>query len=143
MGKRKSAKKPEAKKAPKLPTSFDCPFCNHSGSVEIKMNHRKGHSTLTCVVCSTGFSMGITSLDDPIDVYHEWIDQCVAANKLEGHEGGGDHSEAHPNYPPPHTQRPALHPADEADDDDDDDGFIVRDDLHGEEADGDFFPASN
>lgn len=39
MAKRKSRKtpKPTKKKKPKVPTIFDCPFCNHEKSVECKL----------------------------------------------------------------------------------------------------------
>ena len=37
MGKKKSAKIKAPKPKPKLETVFDCPFCNHSLCVEIKL----------------------------------------------------------------------------------------------------------
>ena len=38
MGKRKSRKTKVMKKAaPKVDRVFDCPFCSHSGTVEVKM----------------------------------------------------------------------------------------------------------
>ena len=37
MGKRKVSKKVVKKLQPKLDRVFDCPFCNHSKTVEVEM----------------------------------------------------------------------------------------------------------
>lgn len=37
MSKKKSRKRVIKIITPKLATVFDCPFCNHKGSVEVKM----------------------------------------------------------------------------------------------------------
>ncbi len=37
MGKRKASKKVAKKVQPKLETVFDCPFCNHTKTVEVKL----------------------------------------------------------------------------------------------------------
>ncbi|CAI5465528.1 unnamed protein product [Closterium sp. Yama58-4] len=47
MGKRKSAAKPEARKVQKVPTTFNCPFCNHEASVECKLDKKAGIGTAT------------------------------------------------------------------------------------------------
>eukprot|EP01004_Peranema_trichophorum_P000345 NODE_10381_length_520_cov_16.256927_g9733_i0.p1 GENE.NODE_10381_length_520_cov_16.256927_g9733_i0~~NODE_10381_length_520_cov_16.256927_g9733_i0.p1 ORF type:complete len:139 (-),score=36.44 NODE_10381_length_520_cov_16.256927_g9733_i0:48-464(-) len=127
MGKRKARKKPTTKEKPKLATSFDCPFCDHSGTVEVKMNYKKGHATLTCGVCSTGYSMQISSLDDPVDVYHEWIDKCKLVNSEEV-EGAGHHVEVGSELGVLDTQ--LLGNNDE--DDYDENEFIVNDDENQE-----------
>lgn len=81
MGKRKSKAKPAAKKKPKLDTAFDCPFCNHSGSVEcsIDLNHRIGRAS--CGTCKEEYSTLANALTEPVDVYSEWIDACELANE--------------------------------------------------------------
>mmetsp|Transcript_102536 Transcript_102536/g.173779 ORF Transcript_102536/g.173779 Transcript_102536/m.173779 type:complete len:136 (+) Transcript_102536:45-452(+) len=121
MGKRRARAKPMAKKKYLLPTTYDCPFCDHKGSVEIKINTHKGHARLACGSCGVNFQMSVSSLDDPIDVYHEWIDQCATIQK----DDGG-------NSPTVMSRRAGSddeEPFDGAnDEDDDDDGFIVHDD---------------
>ena len=42
MGKRKkAAKKVEKKMIPKLDTMFDCPFCSHAKTIEVKLQSNK------------------------------------------------------------------------------------------------------
>lgn len=41
MGKRKSSKKEPKKLVYKLRTEFDCPICNRSKCVDIKLLHKK------------------------------------------------------------------------------------------------------
>ncbi len=59
---------------------FNCPFCNSSKSVTCELDHDKEEAKMACTHCPMGFTMRITHLTEPIDVYHEWLDQCEAAN---------------------------------------------------------------
>ena len=94
MGKRKSSKKPVAKKVkPKLETSFNCPFCNAAAAVTATLDLDRGVGKVACGVCREEFVSNIDSLAEPVDVYASWIDACEEANKQqpdgEGEEGGG------------------------------------------------------
>ncbi|KAM1571331.1 hypothetical protein ACFX13_037105 [Malus domestica] len=84
MGKRKStATKPAAKKrfAEKLDTVFCCPFCNHSSSVECRIDMKNMIGEAICCVCLESFSTTVTALTEPIDIYSEWIDECEKVNR--------------------------------------------------------------
>jgi len=80
MGKRKTRKPPPKKVMPKLPTSFDCPFCNNEGTVECTINRKTSIGALACRICGAKYSTNITYINDPIDVYSEWIDECEKVN---------------------------------------------------------------
>jgi|TARA_B110000977_G_scaffold196171_1_gene276019 transcription elongation factor Elf1 len=81
MGKRKSSKPPPKKVAPKVDTTFTCPFCNHDKSVTAKMDHLTEKGLVECTVCGQKYTCNITHLSEPIDVYSDWIDACDKANK--------------------------------------------------------------
>ncbi|CAN6215030.1 unnamed protein product [Urochloa humidicola] len=83
MGKRKSRKAAKAppKKKKKLETAFDCPFCNHRGSVECKIDFKERIAVATCRVCQEIYHTDVNALTEPIDVYSEWIDACELANE--------------------------------------------------------------
>ncbi|CAG8503080.1 486_t:CDS:2 [Paraglomus brasilianum] len=74
MGKRKSKRKPAPKMKLVLDTQFDCIYCSHKRSIEIKMDKQTRVGNLVCRVCGVQFQAPINSLSDPIDVYSEWID---------------------------------------------------------------------
>ncbi|KAF2868389.1 transcription elongation factor Elf1 like-domain-containing protein [Massariosphaeria phaeospora] len=77
MGKRKSAKKPQGpKKKEKLPTIFQCLFCNHENSVSVSIEKKSGVGNLHCKVCGQTFQTSINYLSAPVDVYADWIDAC-------------------------------------------------------------------
>ena len=80
MGGKKSSAKPAPKVKAKLATQFNCPFCSHSNSVEVKMDRKGQVGTLKCRVCLADFEMRINALHEPVDVFAEWIDQCEAVN---------------------------------------------------------------
>jgi len=81
MGKRKSAKKPVAKKRQSpVPTVFDCPFCNHEKTVECKIDHITNIGHIRCSICDANYQMMINYLMEPVDVYSEWIDRCEEEN---------------------------------------------------------------
>ncbi|KAF2106801.1 transcription elongation factor Elf1 like-domain-containing protein [Lophiotrema nucula] len=88
MGKRKkAAKKPQGpKKKEKLPTTFQCLFCNHENSVSVTIEKKVGIGSLNCKVCGQHFQTNINYLSAPVDVYADWIDACDAVAKTEATE---------------------------------------------------------
>lgn len=82
MGKRKSAKrvKPKKRQLP-VPTTFDCPFCNHERSVECKMDKEKSIGYIRCNICAASYQMMTNYLSEPVDIYSEWIDKCEEENE--------------------------------------------------------------
>lgn len=70
MGKRKSSKPPPKKKADKLDVTFSCPFCNSAKSVSAVLDHEKELGTVICALCQSKYACRITSLTEPIDIYH-------------------------------------------------------------------------
>ncbi|KAK0099651.1 hypothetical protein ONS95_013455 [Cadophora gregata] len=88
MGKRKkAAKKPQGpKKNAPLPSTFDCLFCNHEGSVIVKLDKKAGVGALSCKVCSQHFQCAINYLSAAVDVYADWVDACDAVAKGDGEE---------------------------------------------------------
>jgi transcription elongation factor Elf1 len=77
------------------------------------MDFRAGIGSLACRLCAAAFQMPIHHLNEPIDVFSEWLDDCEAAangrqpNSAEPSAGGGGGAAAAPRY-------------DSEDDDDDD-----------------------
>lgn len=82
MGRRKSKRKPgpKRKNIEPLDIMFNCPFCNHEKSCEVKMDKTKNAAKIQCTICMEDFQATINFLSEPIDVYNEWIDACEAAN---------------------------------------------------------------
>ncbi|KAG9290025.1 hypothetical protein G9A89_010331 [Geosiphon pyriformis] len=74
MGKRKTKRKPMAKKKESLDVQFNCMFCNHERSVEVKMDKEHKVGNLKCRICGVQFQANINQLSDPVDVYSEWVD---------------------------------------------------------------------
>ncbi|CAM0951107.1 unnamed protein product [Alopecurus aequalis] len=74
MGSKTASRK---KPAAKLETSFCCPFCNHSGSVDLK----RLIAVALCFVCQERYATKAHALTEPVDVYSEWIDDCGKANQ--------------------------------------------------------------
>ncbi|KAM3195293.1 hypothetical protein ACQJBY_071416 [Aegilops geniculata] len=84
MAKRKSmsSKMAQRKKpAPKLETSFCCPFCNHPGGVSCTIDLKLYVATAVCYVCEEAYHTTAHYLTEPVDVYHDWIDACEMANQ--------------------------------------------------------------
>ncbi|KAI9173047.1 hypothetical protein H9P43_007178 [Blastocladiella emersonii ATCC 22665] len=79
MGKRKSSRKPVAKVKTRLPTVFNCPYCNHEKSIEVKLDKPNRIGTVKCRVCHETWQTNINALSAPVDVYSDWIDACEAA----------------------------------------------------------------
>eukprot|EP00294_Goniomonas_avonlea_P002264 CAMPEP_0114544120 /NCGR_PEP_ID=MMETSP0114-20121206/2709_1 /TAXON_ID=31324 /ORGANISM="Goniomonas sp, Strain m" /LENGTH=101 /DNA_ID=CAMNT_0001728483 /DNA_START=30 /DNA_END=335 /DNA_ORIENTATION=+ len=80
MGKRKSSKKIIKKERPKVITIFNCPFCNHERSVEVKMKRTESRAEARCRTCSANYATTINKLSAPIDIYCEWVDECQKLN---------------------------------------------------------------
>ena len=81
MGKKKT--KIKIMKAPALKVSkvFDCPFCSHSRTVEVKISRPKNLATLQCRICKDIYKFDITKLMIEVDVYCRWIDECERINQ--------------------------------------------------------------
>eukprot|EP00898_Chlorokybus_atmophyticus_P009202 jgi/Chlat1/9283/Chrsp99S09298 len=62
MGKRKSSKAPPKKAMQKVPTTFNCPFCNHEGSVECRLDREKEFGELHCRICNEKYRTLITRI---------------------------------------------------------------------------------
>jgi len=85
MGKRKSSRKVQKVAPPKLDRVFDCPFCNHSKTVEVLFENSKGKATISCRICAANYvtltnGEGYSALTEAIDVYSEWIDESAKLN---------------------------------------------------------------
>eukprot|EP01083_Nonionella_stella_P069534 185408_1 len=83
MGRRKSKKRVIKMKAPTVSKIFDCPFCNHSKTVECKLDKRKMIGTINCRICTVSFQTIIHHLSEPVDVYSDWIDECQKVNEAQ------------------------------------------------------------
>ncbi|KAM3195272.1 hypothetical protein ACQJBY_071401 [Aegilops geniculata] len=84
MAKRKSmsSKMAQRKKpAPKLETTFCCPFCDHPGGVSCTIDLKLYVATAVCYVCQEFYHTTAHHLTEPVDVYHDWIDACQMANQ--------------------------------------------------------------
>jgi len=130
MGKRKSSSKPQGpKKKEKLPTTFQCLFCNHEKSVSVSIEKKSGVGNLQCKVCGQTFQTNINYLSAPVDVYADWIDACdaVAKEAAKGSVETARSTNRMGRMPTAHNQK----------DDDGDGGFIEHDepDAEGEYAD--------
>mmetsp|Transcript_1296 Transcript_1296/g.2569 ORF Transcript_1296/g.2569 Transcript_1296/m.2569 type:complete len:117 (-) Transcript_1296:285-635(-) len=109
MGKRKTAKKVMKKAQQKVMSKFDCPFCNHMGSIKVSINKKAKFGQCKCSVCSVQYATTVTALSEPIDIFCEWIDECEKANKGPSSDGAGS------------AQRPSRRRREGSDDDDDED----------------------
>mmetsp|Transcript_4321 Transcript_4321/g.6593 ORF Transcript_4321/g.6593 Transcript_4321/m.6593 type:complete len:136 (+) Transcript_4321:64-471(+) len=87
MGRRAKKAPVQTKKRVKLATRFKCPFCANEDVVECIMKMSEGTGSLSCRICDASFQMPIHHLNEPIDVFSEWLDACEAAEK--GNAGGG------------------------------------------------------
>ena len=82
MGGKKRANKPPPRPRNIVPLEilFDCPFCNHEKSCDVKMDKTRKTAYIKCRQCSADYQTKITQLDEPLDVYNMWIDACEEAN---------------------------------------------------------------
>lgn len=85
MGRRKkAAKKVVKKRRPTLSKTFKCFFCSSDKSVECKIDLRKSRTgTMQCSVCHAKFERPAHELTQPIDLYHQWLDETAAAQEKE------------------------------------------------------------
>merc|ERR1711991_912930 len=83
MGGKKSRRKPPPKKNvnKKLSTRFNCPFCNHEKSVDVKINQKEHTAILRCNKCAEMYETQSNYLSEPIDIFAEWLDEIAAANE--------------------------------------------------------------
>ena len=87
MGKRKTSHKVQKRPQLKLDKVFNCPFCNHSRTVEVLFERAKGKATISCRMCTANYvtltnGTRYTVLTEAIDVYSEWIDECAKINAV-------------------------------------------------------------
>ena len=74
--------KPIKHKIAKLDKEFPCPFCNHEESVTCYIDKKDDFGELSCRICEAKYSVKLKPLLEPIDIYHEWIDECERINQL-------------------------------------------------------------
>ncbi|CAG8442562.1 17239_t:CDS:2, partial [Dentiscutata heterogama] len=92
MGKRKTKRKRMAKKKLVLDTQFDCIFCNHEKSVDVKMQ-AKGNTNRKLDLQDMRRWLPINDkLYDPIDVYSDWVDASEHV-RPEGNLSHGDYDD--------------------------------------------------
>ncbi|UYV67132.1 ELOF1 [Cordylochernes scorpioides] len=74
MGRRRSKRKPPPKKKAiePLETLFNCPFCNHEKSCEVKMDRQRNTGKISCRVCLEDFQTNINC----ILVFNGMLDLC-------------------------------------------------------------------
>mmetsp|Transcript_36699 Transcript_36699/g.96102 ORF Transcript_36699/g.96102 Transcript_36699/m.96102 type:complete len:126 (-) Transcript_36699:50-427(-) len=121
MGRKKSKRKPPAKKAgQKLAEVFDCPFCNHEGSCKVTINTEKNVGSIKCSICDEDFQCRTNQLSDPIDVYTNWIDACDEANQAAEADGGAAADDTYAPY-----VDDVIGAASAGRDDSDDDGGLI------------------
>lgn len=78
---------------------FNCPFCNYYKVVECKLDRKTNIGRLVCRICGASYQSSINYLSEPIDVFSEWIDDCM---KITDHnaEPNEDDDEASPGEDP-------------------------------------------
>ena len=67
----------------KVPTTFDCIFCNNIDSTEVKLEPSMSIGYIYCRVCTANYQTTVHHLTEPIDVYWEWIDEAERVNTIE------------------------------------------------------------
>lgn len=80
----KTQTKKQKKAAPKLDTSFNCPFCNGAKTVTCAIDLEHGLATARCGACGESFQTQADHLTEPVDVFSDWLDACEADG-----DGGG------------------------------------------------------
>jgi transcription elongation factor Elf1 len=74
----KTHKKTKTKAAPKLDTSFNCPFCNGARTVTCTIDLEHGLATARCGACGEAYQTQADHLTEPVDVMSDWLDACEA-----------------------------------------------------------------
>lgn len=64
--------------APKLDTSFNCPFCNVARAVTCAIDLEHGLATARCGACGESYQTQADHLTEPVDVFSDWLDACEA-----------------------------------------------------------------
>ena len=114
----------KSKQKEKLPTTFQCLFCNHEKSVSVSIEKKSGVGNLQCKVCGQTFQTNINYLSAPVDVYADWIDACDAVAK-QAAKGDAETTRS--------ANRMGRMPtAQDAEEDDDDRRFVEQDDVDAE-----------
>lgn len=67
--------------APKVDTTFNCPFCNSSKSVSCHMDWEMERGTVECSQCKQSHTGRINHLTEAVDLYSDWLDACEEANQ--------------------------------------------------------------
>ncbi|KAI3637441.1 hypothetical protein MIR68_004090 [Amoeboaphelidium protococcarum] len=81
MGKRKSTRAPVKRQKQTLDKTFTCLFCNHESAIAVRIVKDQQIGTVNCRMCGVNWSCKITSLDEAIDVYANWVDACEDAQQ--------------------------------------------------------------
>ena len=94
MGKRSSSNKlVKVRRSNKLPSRFECLFCNHREACGVTLDKKTALGNIMCSVCGVSYQVRITGASplqarqtcadarcaaytQPIDVYSEWQDAC-------------------------------------------------------------------
>ncbi|GKT35874.1 Transcription elongation factor 1 like protein [Aduncisulcus paluster] len=101
MGKKRKRKQPpKPQKSTKLPTHFNCPYCNADRSIGIKMDAkdkgqgRSSSATVSCSACEFSKKIPIKpGMIHQTDIYHSFLDDAheekdAAARDLLSHRRG-------------------------------------------------------
>lgn len=75
---KKPTKKQNKQAAPKLDTSFNCPFCNGARTVTCAIDLEHGLATARCGACGEAYQTQADHLTEPVDVMSDWLDACEA-----------------------------------------------------------------
>ncbi len=61
MGRKKSKRKPpkSIKRIRTLRTLFECPFCNHESSCDVKFDRKKQRAQILCRICSETYETDV------------------------------------------------------------------------------------
>lgn len=61
MGRKKSKRKPQKsiKRVQTLRTLFECPFCNHESSCDVKFDRKKQRAQILCRICSETYETDV------------------------------------------------------------------------------------
>ena len=101
MGKRKSSKPEPKRKRYVLPTEFDCPSCNYSKCIEVRMYRKKMEGEIKCRICAITYKSGISPIMEPADLYCVWVDECEQLNQKK-------QKKAFQRYPIPEDDKDSL-----------------------------------
>ena len=61
MGRKKSKRKPQKpiRRIQSLKTLFECPFCNHEGSCDVKFDRKRQRAQIVCRICSETYETDV------------------------------------------------------------------------------------